>query len=921
MAYNGSFSLVPPQDGAFIGNLGIDLNLDANNQILFSSDGLSIDGLNISNGLQKNNSNLETVGNPNIQLVSNSIFVNENVTTVQSAIDNITQADVVYISSGSHTEPQIIINNKYNIALQGPDVGNTLCQLTNGIEISGTSELIRLANLQIYGSSTKSSIIKGVGRYYFKNVIFSGTSSINHGIEIGKDSTKFMTFNNCEFDEYCTITISNLLTAPIFFINCNFAGCTINYQNVSPFLVLINNCAGLVSYPTTLQATLIGLNVLTTGNSQVNATNINLSTINGASYPPSTSNISVTNQSNTQITYCTNTSNILTSNSNLTFNEATNTLSTSNLNVTNINGIVYEPYIPGSGTSSGNLYYFDATTNNSTGSMLLSPNTGTQTTITYTWSNDNTEHLICTFITPATTLATPIIGSGNWDAEMYVSTSSATPQMDFFFKYYYVDANGTSNKTLIKNGSGNTTLCGSVSSTPPPLLLNSLYIDGLTLPSTTTRIIAELYFIVPSGNPNGKSAIVYFRNGTLSHIQTTLLGFPPASFQDNTQTANNIVLANGSNVIKSGGDLTWNGTRLSLYSSNPLTIGRGNNASSDATNTAMGYQSLNAITTGISNTCYGYNSGVALTTQNRSTMIGSGASTTSTGSDNVSVGFSSRAGSSSVSVGSSCYSVDASVSVGSACGRAAMNGSYNVLMGFTCANALTTGNGNCCIGSNNSLGITTGTNNTIVGISSGTTQTTQSNNTICGYYSDIGAYSNSGIFGANIRSIVNGSNQIQIGDSSTTVYTYASATRASDMRDKAEIRDTQFGLDFISKLRPRDYKFDYRESYQEFKDIKDENGIIIGTEFIEYPRDGSKKRNRFHCGLIAQELKQTMDELNTDFAGYIDFQHNDPGLNVGEFERLTIKYEELICPLIKAVQELKLKNDQLEERLKVLENK
>ena len=640
---------------------------------------------------------------------------------------------------------------------------------------------------------------------------------------------------------------------------------------------------------------------------------------NGLKWITPSAGITISNQANTFIPFCTSTSNSLDCDADLNFNNSTNTLSVPNVTLTNINGVVYNPYTPGSSIATGNLYYFDATTNASTGSLLSIPTTTAQTTTTYTWTNNNNPQLICTFITPATTLATQAIGSGNWDAELYVSTSNTSPQADFFFKYYYVDADGTSNKTLIKDGSNDTTLCGSTSTAPPALLLNSLYITGLTLPSTTNRIIAELYFIVPTGNPNGKSATVYFRNGTLSHLQTTLLGFPSASFQNNSQTANNIVLASGSNVLDSSSNLTFDGTRLSLYSTNPLTIGRGNNASSAATNTAIGYQSLNAVTSGVNNTCYGYNSGVALTTQSQSTIIGSGASTTATGSNNVAVGFSSRAGSSSVSVGSAAYCTESSVSVGSSCGRAAMSGPYNVLMGFTCGNAITSGNGNVCVGSNNGFNITSGTNNTLIGISAGSTQTTQSNNTVCGYFSDVGAYSNSAIFGANISSVVNGSNQVQIGNSATTVYTYATATRASDARDKAEIRDTQFGLDFISKLRPRDYKFDYREEYQELKQIKDESGNIIGTEFVEYPRDGSKKRNRYHCGLIAQELKETMDELNTDFAGYIDFQYNDPGLNVGEFNRLTVKYDELICPLIKAIQELKLKNEQLEERIKALE--
>ncbi len=44
-----------------------------------------------------------------------SIYINDNEQTIQSGIDTSSQADVIYISSGSFGEPQLQINNKYNI--------------------------------------------------------------------------------------------------------------------------------------------------------------------------------------------------------------------------------------------------------------------------------------------------------------------------------------------------------------------------------------------------------------------------------------------------------------------------------------------------------------------------------------------------------------------------------------------------------------------------------------------------------------------------------------------------------------------------------------------------------------------------------------------------------------------------------------
>jgi hypothetical protein len=158
--------------------------------------------------------------------------------------------------------------------------------------------------------------------------------------------------------------------------------------------------------------------------------------------------------------------------------------------------------------------------------------------------------------------------------------------------------------------------------------------------------------------------------------------------------------------------------------------------------------------------------------------------------------------------------------------------------------------------------------------------------------------------GANIRDgVISGNNQVQLGDSATTTYIYNILQTRSDARDKADIKDTSLGLEFIEKLRPVDFRWDFREDYKE--DIIDENHNLT-TTILE--KDGSKKRNRFHHGLIAQEVKQVMTELNIDFGGYQDHSYK------GGADRLTIGYEELIAPLIKAIQELSKKVKDLELR-------
>ncbi|OUS72157.1 hypothetical protein B1748_25200 [Paenibacillus sp. MY03] len=147
-----------------------------------------------------------------------------------------------------------------------------------------------------------------------------------------------------------------------------------------------------------------------------------------------------------------------------------------------------------------------------------------------------------------------------------------------------------------------------------------------------------------------------------------------------------------------------------------------------------------------------------------------------------------------------------------------------------------------------------------------------------------------------VGSQVTGSNQLQLGDSSITSYAYGAVQDRSDARDKANIRDTQLGLPFIMKLRPRQFNWDYRQDYVKLN----EDG-----SFTELSKDGSKQRKRFHEGLIAQEVKEVLDGMGVDWGGY-----QDHTVNGGE-DVLSIGYTELIGPLIKAIQELKAEVDAL----------
>ena len=225
-------------------------------------------------------------------------------------------------------------------------------------------------------------------------------------------------------------------------------------------------------------------------------------------------------------------------------------------------------------------------------------------------------------------------------------------------------------------------------------------------------------------------------------------------------------------------------------------------------------------------------------------------------------------------------------------------GSTNTAMGGDSLFYNISGNNNTAIG-NGALQNSTLNNNTAIGNVAGLGITTQSNSTCLGYNAQVTA-----------------SNQVQLGDSATTTYVYGTVQNRSDIRDKADVRDTVLGLHFINSLRAVDYKWDYREDYRTEMptqgELSDEDFKILMDEWLESSKfsnlvhDGSKKRARYHHGLIAQEVQDVIEASGVDFGGFQDHTVN------GGDEVMTISYMELITPMIKAIQELTARINVLE---------
>jgi hypothetical protein len=111
----------------------------------------------------------------------------------------------------------------------------------------------------------------------------------------------------------------------------------------------------------------------------------------------------------------------------------------------------------------------------------------------------------------------------------------------------------------------------------------------------------------------------------------------------------------------------------------------------------------------------------------------------------------------------------------------------------------------------------------------------------------------------------------------SAVFSTNGTIQTSDSRLKTDIVDLKLGLDFVNNLRP-----------VSFKRTDDTDQLT-------------------HWGLVAQEVKQTIDAHGVEFAGWTESQD--------EHKTQMLNYSEFVSPLIKAVQELSIENQELRSQL------
>ena len=264
-----------------------------------------------------------------------------------------------------------------------------------------------------------------------------------------------------------------------------------------------------------------------------------------------------------------------------------------------------------------------------------------------------------------------------------------------------------------------------------------------------------------------------------------------------------------------------------------LTVGKGN--SSIATNSTFGYLALNSNTTGFNNVAFGHQALKANLDGNNNSVFGADALYANTsGSQNSAFGY-------------------------DALGNNTI-GEYNNAFGYESIRTNISGVKNNGFGYG-TLRLATGSFNSALGNAAGSTLTTGSVNIFLGNNS--------------APSAVGVSNEVNIYNGSVTARFQGAAaawTFVSDARDKDNIENLGFGLNFVTQLQPRKFSWNIRNS-----DV-----------------DKGKEAS----GFIAQELLSVVQSNNADYLGLV--YTNDPN-------QFSIAQTNLIPVLVNAIKELNAK--------------
>ena len=352
-------------------------------------------------------------------------------------------------------------------------------------------------------------------------------------------------------------------------------------------------------------------------------------------------------------------------------------------------------------------------------------------------------------------------------------------------------------------------------------------------------------------------------------------GLTDCKTQDSSSAGRySVWIANGTTA----GGAVQHGTLSDARGNVSIGSGAGKLITSADYNVFVGQEAGDAVTTGGTNTAVGAFAMSAVSTQTALTAFGYGALQSATGAGNTALGY-------------------------LAMGSAVTTGAENVAVGKNSGRIVDSGTKNAFVGALSAYSWTSGQRSAALGYRAGYSHTTGSDNTYLGGYTDGTADADNQI-AIGYNATAGGANTIQMGNSSiSTADIQVSWTVASDERVKDNITDAAIGLDFINALRPVTFTKVHPADYPtEIRDNRYKEGGADYDEEAEEPIKGEFDTTTIHDGLIAQEVKATMDSLGVGFSGWKEKADGRQG----------IQYEALVMPLIKAVQELSAKVEALE---------
>ena len=276
-------------------------------------------------------------------------------------------------------------------------------------------------------------------------------------------------------------------------------------------------------------------------------------------------------------------------------------------------------------------------------------------------------------------------------------------------------------------------------------------------------------------------------------------------------------------------------------------------------NTTIGANTGLSVTTGDNNVMVGGESGLSLTSGAFNVFLGSSTGqATTTGQSNVYVGF----GAGTLATSSN------NVGIGVESLRIA-TGNVNTGVGWLSLQGVTTGFGNVGIGPAAGASITTGIHNVCLGPDAGSTFSGVA----------LGSGQNNVLIGFNAApSTANVSNQITLGNSSITSLRCQVTTISalSDSRDKTNVEELPYGLEFVKELKPVSFDWDMRDKAR-----------VGDKDFGFIAQDLAALEDKFDAERLALTLRDNPDRLEAT-----------PG--------------RLIPILVKAIQELTARVEELE---------